>query len=310
MLKSCKTSPAKAVVPRRGAVKSVWTSRSVLVAGVVLLAASMITAAPATGQDELGGLDIFPGGVKLGNFGGEAVGDAKWAANYSLSESGRGRLEVGVDISHGWHIYSLTQKPGGPFKTTLKVNSPKSVELLAPFTPSESPAVHVSDIYNGLKIEEHEGTVTFAAPIRLPAGFNGPIEVGVDCQLCKNGNGACIPITRTLTAKLVDASAQVGAPMAKPAVAAKPFRDGNYVVEWSGSITPSEIKPGSRGVMKFTAKPDSSPEKFHVYRAMVDDSESSTNFVLTRKSGLKVGAPESSKPVVKHDPGQDLPALF
>ena len=36
----------------------------------------------------------------------------------------------------------------------------------------------------------------------------------------------------------------------------KPFRDGDYVVEWMAVVKPQKIAPGQSAVLQFTAKPD------------------------------------------------------
>ncbi|MDA8743457.1 protein-disulfide reductase DsbD family protein [Rubripirellula amarantea] len=85
-----------------------------------------------------------------------------------------------------------------------------------------------------------------------------------------------------------------------------PFRDGDYVVSWTASVEPAQVKPGGAAVLKFTATPDQS---FHVYKAVTDDAESSTNFVITEKSALKVGAPQANQPVISKVLIKSLPAI-
>ena len=196
-----------------------------------------------------------------------------------------------------WHVYSLTQPAGGPLPTKLTPSGPAEVKLLGEFKADRAPLKKRYDAWPGLTIEEHEKEVTWSAPIQLPAGFDGSIEVTVAALVCKT-DGSCIPLNKKLVA-----AQQAGNPAAvattETAAAAKvePFRNEDSVVQWSGQITPVRATPGSRAVLRVTAKPD---EGYHVYAAAVDDTESRTNFVITEKAGLKVGAPvPPSEPIVK-----------
>lgn len=260
--------------------------------------------AGARAQEDFSGPELFPD-FSLGGLEQDSGQPDQWSAKYWSDDAGRGRLEVEVQLAPSWHVYSLTQMPGGPSKTTLRISTP-GVTATAAFEPSEPPLKSVSSVFKGVTIEEHEGRVSWSAPISLPAGFSDSITVNLDAQVCKTG-GACIPIRQELTAvrsgplsQVVAADSQQGSekkqPPAKPA--GKPFRDGDYVVEWYASVEPATLPPGGRGVLRFTAKPDTLPDTYHVYHAAVDDAESSTNFVVTRKDGLRVGAPVTNSPVV------------
>ena len=81
------------------------------------------------------------------------------------------------------------------------------------------------------------------------------------------------------------------------------YRDEQYVVAWIASVEPSAVPIGGKAVLKFTAIPD---HTFHVYEAKVDDGEFATNFVITGKSDLKVGAPQANQPVIRQ---KELPSL-
>ena len=105
-------------------------------------------------------------------------------------------LTVGVHtaIPVGWHLYSLTQPPGGPIATTVDVG-PKSLVRLrgtvrAPL-PSQAP-----DPNFGIESEWYEDSVAF----RLPLGINASakegkrdIEIYVGYQTCNARY--CLPPT-------------------------------------------------------------------------------------------------------------------
>ncbi|TWU37150.1 protein-disulfide reductase DsbD family protein [Novipirellula artificiosorum] len=243
----------------------------------------------------------------LGGFGQPADESTVWTAKYFATQDGvRGRLDVEVKISRGWHVYSVTQPPGGPLQTKLTIKGPDAVKLAGEFTPSEPPLKSVSTIFKGVTIEEHDGLIVWSVPILIPDGFRDAITVGVDAQACKT-DGACVPIEESLVALFAGTIDQVASHSENNTVAqgdgptldgkmatAAPqqtFRDEDYQVAWTAGLVPSTVAPGGRALLTFTAKPDSG---FHVYRAAVDDADSSTNFVMTEKAGLRVGAPAAS----------------
>ena len=173
------------------------------------------------------------------------------------------------------------------------------------FTPDHEPAKNISALYNGLTVEEHEGTVIWSAPIQLSAGFKDSIGVSVNALVCKSGgDNRCMPVEETLVADFAgdvpnSAVALTAGDAATieliPEKSATPFRDGNYAVEWTAVLSPNQISAGQSGVLQFTAKPDPT---FHVYKAVIDDTESSTNFVVTDKDGLLIGQPVTQEPFV------------
>ncbi len=263
----------------------------------------------AIAQDDFGGAELFPN-FSLGGFGDSANDEepVRWTARYRVDANGVGSLEVEASLAPTWHIYSTTQPAGGPTPTKLSVMEPESVKVTGDFEPDQGPSKSISSVYDGLTVEEHGGTVVWSAPITVPAGFDGPITVSAKGLVCKSGgDNRCMPTQEQLTAKPASAS---GGGVAAEAVQAdavadgnqsaeaegKPFRDGDYVVEWIASLTPSQIAPGGTGVLRFTAKPEAS---YHVYKLATDDADSSTNFVVTEKGGLQIGAPVADKALVK-----------
>jgi thiol:disulfide interchange protein len=284
----------------------------------LILVSLMGTASSQTllAQDSFGDADLFPN-FSLGGFGeNDAQEPVEWSAQYFADSDGKARLEIEANLAETWHLYSTTQPPGGPTRTEFKLLGPDAAKITGAFKPDQSPSKSVSSLYNGLTVEEHEGTVVWSVDLQLASGFKGPIQVQARGLVCKSGgSNRCMPVQETLTAKLAGtldgtsaaqpASASQPALVSQPgksdavadAEVSEPFRDGKYVVEWRAVVTPKQLGPGDKGVLRFTAKPDST---YHVYKAVTDDSESSTNFVLTDKAGLLVGAPVANQqPVTK-----------
>ena len=270
----------------------------------ILIAALMaaMLAHSAAAQNDLGDpVDVFPN-LSLGGFADSEP--AKFSAEYEIPEgSNEGEIRVTAELSDGWHIFSVTQEPGGPIRTKLSILSPDTVKLIGQFKPDRPPISGPSEEFKGITVEEHIDSVVWTAPIRVPDGFKGDITVFLDGQVCEekgdprfggSGGGGCVPLEEEITASFVAADGQRSREAATAKTEVKPFREKDYVVDWVATAT-GEIAAGGSGALKFTATPD---PKFHVYVAAVDDAQSSTNFVVTEKDGLLVGAPMTAEPVV------------
>ncbi len=296
---------------------------------IVAMLSLSLSVAPAaamaqegSGRDELGsGTDLFPefsfGNDSAATDAADTTKPVSWSARLVPSgESGdsegmtTGYVEVDVDLGKGWHLYSLTQPAGGPKRTRIEIEQPSGARVVEPWSANVPPKKSVSEEFGGLTVEEHDGKVRFRSKVELPEGFTGTVRVRVDAQVCTS-DGSCIPVRETLTAKRGGGdSASNSESAADETVAAEtkqaetkpaesePFRDGDYVVEWKASVSDSHVRPGSRTSLRFTAIPDAS---YHVYTATVDDSSSSTNFVIADKDGLRIGAPATDEPVIESD---------
>jgi len=100
-------------------------------------------------------------------------------------------LAISVTLEEGWHLYSITQKPGGPLATRIVVAADSPRQTTGRFQPDVAPRSHtVDDIpaWKGLVVEEHEGAVTWRAPL---AAGSGEVRGSVTVQLCRDG--ACMP---------------------------------------------------------------------------------------------------------------------
>lgn len=237
------------------------------------------------------------------NFGDLSINDGEpttWSAKYYASGD-TGRLEIEATVGQSWHVYSTTQPKGGPLRTQFTVASPDTVTVSGAFKPNEAPHRSVSDTYPGITIEEHDGVVVWSAALNVPAGHQGDLKVKVNALACQNG-GSCMPVNETLVAKYAgpladDANlATRGAEKETASAADKltDFQEEDYAVRWKVGVS-SSIASGGQGRLVFRAIPEAT---FHVYHAVVDDAKSSTNFVVTKKSGLKVGAPRTESKVI------------
>lgn len=159
-------------------------------------------------------------------------------------------LVVTATLEEGWHLYSVTQKPGGPKPTRISLAADSPRGILGPFQPGKPPvARQLSDVpaWAGIPIEEHHGTVTWRAP--LASGAAGPIHGTVSLQLCRDN--ACNP------PETVPFTAVVGAaPAASPAAPT-----GEATVPRSHARVRVGIGPG--GAIRLEILPD---DGWHVYR--------------------------------------------
>lgn len=267
------------------------------------LLVSVVGASQASAQGDFGA-DLFP---ELTFGGAEQEVDAEsepitWSANYLKNEAGEIQLVVQAKVASSWHVYSVTQAEGGPTPTTIEINGPEGVALNGSFTPSEPPKESTSEFYGSLIIEEHEGVVSWSAPIIAPADFSEAISVKVTGLVCKSGgDNRCLPTSADLVATL-DTGSSLSAELSTEEVSqlfesASGFRDQEYVVEWRGVVSPEEVSVGSTTAIYLQATPDLT---YHVYESVIDDADSATNFVVVDKAGLKIGRPVATKEAVSH----------
>jgi thiol:disulfide interchange protein DsbD len=133
------------------------------------LVLSAVSAAWGQGGD-------FGGGT--GEEGKALVVSAEFTAG---SAAAPGRLFITAKVKQGWHIYSITQPPGGPLATTIKVQPPAGVRV-GDFQVSPPPKKSKEVGFGDLVIETHQGTVTWYAPLELAAGID-PATLKIPGQL-------------------------------------------------------------------------------------------------------------------------------
>jgi suppressor for copper-sensitivity B len=132
----------------------------------------------------------------------------------------QGQLTVQLKITDGFHVYSVTQKPGGPIPSKIKIDK-KSVNVqLGAAIPNESPELHDYDVYPDLVVEEHKKTVTWQASLQFAAAVENPAELKLNVNYsglaCTDDLGICQPAELSLTAayageiKTTDAEQIVG----------------------------------------------------------------------------------------------------
>ncbi len=83
------------------------------------------------------------------------------------------RLFVTARIQRGWHIYSITQKPGGPIKTQITLEKSDAFRITGDFKAHPAPTVTTQpEAFGDLPVELHEGTVVWYAPMEFSSGVD------------------------------------------------------------------------------------------------------------------------------------------
>ena len=101
-------------------------------------------------------------------------------------------LTLQANIAKGWHMYSLTQKPGGPIPLRLELLGAADV-LVRGVIKAPTPE-RVFDKNFGIETEVYSGTPRFTIPIGVPgrslAGLRR-FQVGARYQVCSET--LCLP---------------------------------------------------------------------------------------------------------------------
>lgn len=253
-----------------------------LFALLALVVAGIAASLPAQGQEppalDLGTLN--PSGSRAGANSQEKM---SLQATFRISEGRTGMLTIKGKVADGWHCNSIGQVDGpGPLKITLTDES--QARLAGEFTSQPAPTAHeYPDIWPGIEVFEHEGEVTWTAPIEI-TGEQSPAETRIQVKfsaiVCSD---ACIPFRKTVDAVLessdgMPAAASVtggnspgkaaaGSAAAGTATAGLPPPDqpshtaGHATV--SGELLTPEVAPGGiiRAVLRLKVE-----NGFHVYR--------------------------------------------
>jgi DsbC/DsbD-like thiol-disulfide interchange protein len=102
------------------------------------------------------------------------------------------RITVQADIAKGWHIYSLTQKPGGPIPLRLQVVGGGDV-VVRGVVDAPKPE-RIFDKNFGIETELYSGRPQFTIPVgvsvRSPAGVRR-LQIGARFQVCSDK--VCLP---------------------------------------------------------------------------------------------------------------------
>lgn len=232
----------------------------------------------------------------------------EFSATFATHPDGGATLSITAAIEEGWHTYSLTQEPGGPVRTTITVSKSDQFKVSGEFAPSPKPKKHVDQsVFKGVMLEEHEGKVTWSAPIELAEGVNPKtvkISGKVNAMACEQ---QCLPPKDyRFTAKYVGSQPKPVPPAEEPEgdeVAdgtsgdkqqAGAFQTAN--ITFRGYLSPKTVVPGGKAKLVITAEPE---EKWHIYELRAKPGPKSgsrpTMLVLTKTAGWELGPASASR---------------
>ena len=137
-----------------------------------------------------------------------AVVAAQTPVHWSLKVAPSGTVAPGTaitatataDIEPGWHVYALTQGPGGPH--ALEVILKKNPVFSLAGSPTSPPPTKAFDPNFNMETEFHETTAVVTIPLKVakPAP-GGPVKLSIDMSYQTCNERLCLPpATETLTA--------------------------------------------------------------------------------------------------------------
>ncbi len=252
-------------------------------------------------------LFAFPSQLGLPNLGGQKEKLVQLVAEYELDRTAKaGKLRVTAKIASDHHLYSTTQKPGGPSPTKIRVKT-EGVTVTGAFQPDHAPEVTRNDIWPGLDIEEHHAEVTWTAPIEFSsANFpsTSALAIQFNALVCSVGDGGnCSPYSETVNATLAKGPTSGKPATTSPtaatsaslsnAVAFDPYRAPNTHGVITCSIAPSSIAPGETARLVINFEPDPG---YHIYPFVAGDPEdvNRTLIIASEKSGLLFSTPTTT----------------
>jgi thiol:disulfide interchange protein len=104
-------------------------------------------------------------------------------------------LFITAEIKQGWHIYSITQAPGGPIRTKIELTPSPQYALAGVFQAQPKPKKEKEPVaFGDLSIESHYGSVTWCAPLKFSPGVDpAALRIGgkVSYQACNASS--CLP---------------------------------------------------------------------------------------------------------------------
>lgn len=262
--------------------------------GLLLCAAVASHAAISFGQDD------FFSGLNANVIGG--AGDAKHPvsaeAEFTAAAGGRtGQLRITAKIAKGWHIYSMTQPKGGPIATKIKL-TPGPYKTTGDFKASPAPKSHIDkEAWPGLKLEEHEKSVAWTAPIEFDEGVD-PTEVEISGKVYAQACAAsCLPPqdtpfkaawVETFSEPALDGAADENNAADDDLGEANAYETPQVV--FRGHLEPRVAAPGGKVKLLLTAEP---AEGWHIYALGTKAPKSGSHptlIVLTDAAGLQLGA--------------------
>lgn len=254
-------------------------------------------AAPAVAQD------LFLKD-QIGDFGAVPAGDpVTMSTEFKLKTGSQtGVLSVTAVIDPKWHVFAI-KKTKGPMPSKISVAESSDYKITGPFKPDQSPHVVKEEGFDEPCLE-HEGTVTWTAPIELAENVdpkNLTIELVYNGQTCESKPfGSCLPLTFDLESEFAgyDDQLKVAAAFTQPPVQLKDFQPQKFNAKVKSRIVRAEgidepIVPGDKVKLELTITPIN---KYHVYSYSLKKTDYKSTVVgFTETNNWKIKGPSASK---------------
>lgn len=121
-------------------------------------------------------------------------------------------LRIDAKLRPDWHVYSITQPPGGPKRTTIKLADSSDYKVRGEFKSLNPPVSRIDDgAWQGLEIQEHADEVTWFVPLDVAEGTDPTkleVKGTVSLLAC---NESCMAMSLPFVASY-DAKAAEGLP--------------------------------------------------------------------------------------------------
>lgn len=255
-----------------------------MLAVLCLVAALAVRPGTVAGQDD-------PFKDLLGESAFEAVPPTQdpvtFKSNFTIDEGGRtGKLNVTAELLPNWHIFSVTQPKGAAMRTVIIIDGPfEKARLTGEFQPDSD---YHEILEQGFDVpnQEHEGSVTWTAPIEFADGVDpGKLEIPVhikQSQVCER-DGVCLQFSPKLTAR----------PVAKTSVFAGEYKIPAFHATVRGSIDRTAAASGEQFVLNLQIEPETG-FKVTRYSHSVPTNGYATLLALTRANGASMSEPEDA----------------
>jgi thiol:disulfide interchange protein DsbD len=127
----------------------------------------------------------------------QAQDPVKWTATpaaKTVAPGAKAAIKLDATIEDGWHIYSITQGPGGPVPTRITVPKDQPFTLDAKTKIKGNPPVAKFDENFGIQVETHENNAEFVVPVVVEKNAKSGAQKGqvsVRYQVCNES--MCLP---------------------------------------------------------------------------------------------------------------------
>ena len=138
-----------------------------------------------------------PSAVPIGSANTVSLKPVKWTlvGGSAARDVVSGRtvpITLQADIAKGWHIYSLTQKSGGPIPLRLEILSGSDVVVRGVIKAPKPERTFDKNF--GIETELYSGSPRFTIPVAVPGRARGGIrrfQIGARYQVCSDK--VCLP---------------------------------------------------------------------------------------------------------------------